>query len=334
MKAATIYDVAREAGVSHQTVSRYLQGYEGIRPKTREKVRKALSTLDYKPNSAARLLRASKVNRIAVLAHRIDEAGPVRILHGATAYAQTRGYVADVIALDGNDAESIDAAIDIAIDHQIAGLLASAQTDVVLDRLQARALQLPLVVNGHLVDPTSHALVSSLAGREAAELLVSLGHRRLGYLAGPPSWFSAQEREQGFRSAAEEAGAVVAWLAAGDWSAESGHAAWDTGAVTASEITAIGVGNDSMAIGLVAAAQEAGVSVPHALSVVGTDDLPEGRYLFPSGLSTVSIDFEGEGALLMAQLIDQIDGLASGLHQEYRRLPQRLARGSTKPIRE
>src|SRR5437588_151572 len=70
MRAATIYDVARRAGVSHQTVSRYLSGFEGIRPETRARVESALTDLDYRPNAAARYLRAQRINRIGVLADR------------------------------------------------------------------------------------------------------------------------------------------------------------------------------------------------------------------------------------------------------------------------
>ena len=80
MKPATIYDVAREAGVSHQTVTRFLNGFEGIRPTTRARVQAAIEELNYRPNGAARWLRSRQSNRIGILAHRMDLSGPGRII--------------------------------------------------------------------------------------------------------------------------------------------------------------------------------------------------------------------------------------------------------------
>lgn len=332
MKSATIYDVARTAGVSHQTVTRYLKGYEGIRPATRQRVELAIAELDYRPNAAARQLRLNRVNRIAILAHRIDEAGPARILRGMTRAVQERGFVAEIISMEGIDEGSVDTAIDLATEHQVAGVLASAQTETVLARLMARSLAVPIVIDAHVVESRSGRLVNELAGRVAAEHLLDLGHRKLGYLAGPEPWIAARERASGFRIAAEEGGSSVDWATSGDWSAASGFAAWDAVAVRRAGVTAIAAANDSMAVGLIAAAAADGVRVPEDLSVIGTDDLPEARFLLPSALSTVVVDFEGEGARLAEELLDLIDDQAVPDRPNLLHPPRVEARASTRRL--
>jgi DNA-binding LacI/PurR family transcriptional regulator len=332
VKSATIYDVARSAGVSHQTVTRYLKGFEGIRPATRERVEQAIAELDYKPNAAARQLRLNRVNRIAILAHRIEQTGPARILRGMTRAAQERGYVAEIISMDGVDQASVDTAIDLATEHQVAGVLASAQTEIVLERLTARSLSVPLIIDAHVVENESGLLVNEVAGRVAAEHLLDLGHRRVGYLAGPDAWFAARERRKGFADAIAERGATVAWAGEGDWSAASGFAAWNRHSIIDQGVTAVAVGNDSMAIGFIAAAATDGIHVPDDLSVIGTDDLPEARFLLPSSLSTVVVDFEGEGERLASELVALIDGRGAQPNVASSHPPRVEARASTRRV--
>jgi DNA-binding LacI/PurR family transcriptional regulator len=137
VKKATIYDVAREAGVSHQTVTRYLSGFSGIRPETRERVRVALDGLNYRANSAARFLRSQQTNRIGILAHRLELAGPARAVAGATRAARDHGYVSDIVPIDGEDVDDFKTALQLLLDHQIAGLFATIQTEPLRAALEA-----------------------------------------------------------------------------------------------------------------------------------------------------------------------------------------------------
>src|SRR3954464_2887835 len=90
-RPATIYDVARAAGVSHQTVSRFLKGYEGIRAETRTRVMDALRELEYRPNLTARSLTTGRSHRIAALTHEISQVGPSKILEAVNAEAREAG---------------------------------------------------------------------------------------------------------------------------------------------------------------------------------------------------------------------------------------------------
>ena len=328
MKRATIYDVARQAGVSHQTVTRFLNGFEGIRPTTREKVQAALAELNYRPNSAARWLRSGQSNRIGILAHRMELSGPGRIIAGATEAARKRGFVLDIASMDGEDAESVDAALSLVMEHQIAGVFATAQTDVVRAAVANRSIEVPIAID------SGEGLVFAgedpriLSGRLAAAHLADLGHRKVAFVNGPRVWISSRERRAGFVDEVTARGMGLSWEGEGDWSAESGYRAAYEIPLGPDSATAMALANDSMAVGLIFGLAERGVRVPEDMSVIGIDDAPESRFHLPS-LSTVHLDFEGEGAYFMNILIAKIGG--EGIEGVSRaQLPHLVARTSTR----
>ena len=142
-KPATIYDVAKLAGVSHQTVSRFIKGYQGIRPATRDKVVSALDQLGYRPNLTARSLKSGRSHRIAALTHEINQIGPSRIVQGASMAARQAGYLLDIIALDMGDPAAIQEALDLAAQLDVAGVLALASTDEMAEAFAAHRLPRP-----------------------------------------------------------------------------------------------------------------------------------------------------------------------------------------------
>lgn len=328
MKRATIYDVARLAGVSHQTVTRFLNGFEGIRPTTRAKVQAAIDELNYRPNGAARWLRSRQSNRIGILAHRMELSGPGRIIAGATTAARSRGYVLDIASMDGEDAESVDAALNVVMEHQIAGVFATAQTDVVRIAVENRGMDVPISIDSgeglasYGGNPRAHP------GQLAAAHLADLGHRQVAFVNGPAVWIASGERRTGFLEVARQRGIDVVWESEGDWSAESGYRA---ALALPEEVTAVALANDSMAIGLIFGLAERGIRVPDDVSVIGMDDAPEARFHLPS-LSTIRLDFEGEGAYLMNVLIAKIEGEDVADVPGYR-LPELVQRASTAAVR-
>ncbi|MGO4595056.1 LacI family DNA-binding transcriptional regulator [Leifsonia sp. 2TAF2] len=328
MKRATIYDVARQAGVSHQTVTRFLNGFEGIRPTTRAKVQAAIDELNYRPNGAARWLRSRQSNRIGILAHRMELSGPGRIIAGATTAARSRGYVLDIASMDGEDVDSVDAALDVVMEHQIAGVFATAQTNAVRVAVANRNIDVPISVDSGEGLASFGANPRAHPGRLAAGHLADLGHRRVAFVNGPEVWIAAGERRTGFLDVASERGLEVVWEHDGDWSAEAGYrAAHDL----PDGVTAVALANDSMAIGLIFGLAERGVRVPEDVSVIGMDDAPESRFHLPS-LTTIRLDFEGEGAYLMNVLIAKIEGEDVADVPGYR-LPELVHRGSTTAVR-
>ncbi|MGT2426357.1 LacI family DNA-binding transcriptional regulator [Amnibacterium kyonggiense] len=329
MKPATIYDVARLAGVSHQTVSRLLSGFEGIRPETRARVESALAELDYRPNVTARLLRSRRSNRIGVIADRVDQTGPARIIAGAMERARERGYLLDVVLTKGLEIDRIEDAIALVNDHGVAGIIATAQTDAMVEYLQEHVDGAPLVVDARFTAFPANASMNEYSGALAADHLLALGHRRVGYVSGPRAWLAATGRMVGFTGRIAQAGGEVVWAGEGDWGADSGAAIWR--GLTAAErtVTAVALGNDSMAMGLISAASADGVRVPDDLSVVGNDDIHEARYLTPP-LTTVAVEFEAEGRMLVDRLLLAIE--PDGPAAETAALPRLVARGSTRRL--
>ncbi|SEI14065.1 MULTISPECIES: LacI family DNA-binding transcriptional regulator [unclassified Leifsonia] len=327
MKRATIYDVARHAGVSHQTVTRFLNGFEGIRPTTRAKVQAAIDELNYRPNGAARWLRSRQSNRIGILAHRMELSGPGRIIAGATTAARSRGYVLDIASMDGEDAASVDAALDVVMEHQIAGVFATAQTDVVRIAVENRGIDVPISIDSGEGLASSGANPRAHPGQLAGMHLADLGHRRVAFVNGPGMWIASGERRSGFLQVVRERGLDLVWESEGDWSAEAGYRA---ARELPGEVTAVALANDSMAIGLIFGLAERGIRVPDDVSVIGMDDAPESRFHLPS-LSTIRLDFEGEGAYLMNVLIAKIEGEDVAEVPGYR-LPELVQRASTAPV--
>jgi DNA-binding LacI/PurR family transcriptional regulator len=324
-KSPTIYDVAALAGVSHQTVARYLRGDTTVRTANAEKMDAALATLNYRPNPVAKQLRMRKTNRVGVLIDQITQSGPARILSGALEAARAAGYVLDIVIADDHDAEATASALEFLASNRVAGIVALAQTDVIISELRRASASVPVVVDAL---PGVMPSVGELVGTLVADHLAELGHTRVGYVGGPMVEFSAIGRAKGFVNRTRDRGGEVVWTRQGDWSAASGLAAWESLDPDQRDVTAIACGNDSMAIGLISAAMRSGVGVPSDLSVIGTDDLPDAQYLNPP-LTTVAMDFEAEGRHLMAQLLSKVDDKLPPPQGELP-LPRLVARESTR----
>ena len=154
-KAATIYDVAQAAGVSHQTVSRFLKGFEGIRPETREKVVRALDELGYRPNLTARSLKSGRSHRIGALTHEISQVGPSRIAEGANAAAREAGYVLDLISLDVRNPRAIEESLELITQHDLAGVLALASTDEMTQAFETTEFRVPAYIDAEADEPSA-----------------------------------------------------------------------------------------------------------------------------------------------------------------------------------
>jgi len=313
-RVATIYDVARLAGVSHQTVSRLLKGDPGIRPENRERIERVLKELDYRPNLAARSLATNRSRRIGAMAYEMLEMGPSKIIQGASNAAREAGYLLDIVSLDPRSRGNIEEAIAILAQQDLAGILAFAPTDHLLEVVSEARFSVPLYVETESDDsvpgqPTSR---NSDGVRQLVEHLFQLGHRRFFHVSGPVAWLSARNRAAAYDSALAERGLVSLGTVPGDWSAASGY---DAARNLPRElgVTAIIAANDQMALGVLRALAEQGLTVPGDVSVVGMDDIPEARFYSPP-LTTVRLDFESEGRLAVKNLLTLIgdaDSLAT-----------------------
>lgn len=327
-RPATIYDVARAAGVSHATVTRLLKGYTGIRPETRERVAKAISELGYRPNLNARSLTTGRSHRIAALTHEIAQVGPNKILEGANTAARDAGYLLDVITLDVHDPAAIRESIDRALQFDLAGVLALASTDEVKNAVESTTFRVPVyLATGHDRLPTDYT--PTFNGLFAVlRHLADLGHRDVLHIAGPSGWVGARNRTREYEAAVDELGLRSRGIIHGDWSSRSGYEAI---ASLPDELpaTAFVAANDQTALGAILALNERDYRVPDDVSVTGVDDMAEAAYFSPP-LTTLRLDFAAQGRDAVLQLLARIDGVEPPPLSQ--RLPELIVRRSTGPV--
>lgn len=307
---ATIFDVARLAGVSHQTVSRVLNDLPNVRPATKARVDEAIRQLRYVPSPAARTLVTKRSRTIGLIATGGTEFGPSSsVLHFNAAARDARWSVFTANMVD-SDPGSARTAVEGFLRQNVEGIAVISAREGVTDIVAGMELSVPLVAL-HATPRAGMVTVGvdQYAGARAATAhLIALGHTRIGHLAGPPDAIDARERERGWRDELATAGLVAQVVGTGDWTPTSGYA---LGRGLDDEVTAVFAANDQMALGLMHSLTERGLHVPLDFSVVGFDDIPEAEHLSPP-LTTVRQDFELVGRTLLATLLDHINGEPAG----------------------
>jgi DNA-binding LacI/PurR family transcriptional regulator len=296
-------DVAARAGVSHQTVSRVVNGFGGIRPETRARVLAAIEELGYRRNLAARRLASSRSGLIGVVSWGAGLYGPSSVVTALEEAALRRGYEISLVTLRDFGDDSVFAALERLLSQAVEALVLVVPHSAALRGLERGAADIPVVTV--LGDPTGSASTAALdnvgGARAAVRHLLDLGHRTVVHVAGPDDFGDAAARVDGWRTELAAAGREVPPLRLqGDWSPRSGYAAGLE--LTADpDVTAVFAANDQMALGVIRALHEQGRRVPEDVSVVGFDDLPEAAYFTPP-LTTVRQQFDVLGQTIMSLL--------------------------------
>ncbi|HYP45818.1 MAG TPA: LacI family DNA-binding transcriptional regulator [Propionibacteriaceae bacterium] len=300
----SIRDVARVAGVSRQTVSRVLNSHPSLRPETRLRVQAVIDELHYRPNLVARALGSQRSRTLGVLASQRSQYGPSAAILGIERAAQDAGYLVNTTNLSSSDPDAIRDALQLQVDHMVAGIVIIAPQTRTLDLLDEMATDIPYVMLHSRESGDPHELfVDQLAGaRAATRHLIGLGHRDIVHLAGPQEWIEADVRMQGYLCEMSEADMPITAPVLGDWTAAFGHYAGVELARSRS-FTAVFSSNDQMALGLIHAFRSLGWDVPGDVSVVGFDDIPDAAHFWPP-LTTVRQDFEELGRQCVARLLD------------------------------
>ena len=301
-------DVARLAGVSHQTVSRVLNEHKNVSEQTRIKVRAAIAELGYRPDGAARALVTGTSKVIGVVAQNSSLYGPAAMLTAFEEAAQATGFVVNVGTVRSLDERSITDAVERHLDQRVAGLVVIAPVASAGPALELLPDDVPLVtIDGDPERSSTLVTVDQVAGaRAATELLLAAGHETVWHISGPSDWFDAAGRVRGWEAALLDAGAEIPPLLTGDWSAASGYR---NGQLLARlpDVTAVFTANDHIALGLLRALNEHGRRVPRDVSIVGFDDVPEAAYFTPP-LTTIRPDFDAAATASLELLLEQING--------------------------
>ncbi|MEA5116941.1 MAG: LacI family DNA-binding transcriptional regulator [Propionicimonas sp.] len=303
----SMYDVARLAGVSHQTVSRVLNNHPSIRESTRQRVLQAIDEVRYTPNPMARALATNHTHRLGVLVDGGAQYGPNTALRGFEEAAREVGYSVEAISVPGIPGGPA-AGVENLMMQGVEALCVIAPRIPSLESVGEVMADLPVLVvtAGSAPDRLTAAVDQAAGARLAVDHLLELGHREILHLAGPTDWLDAVARSRAWRERLTEAGLAVHEPVVGDWSADFGYHY----ATTAAEIeraTAVFAANDQMALGLLHGLHTRGLRVPEDISVIGFDDLPESRHFLPP-LTTVRQDFHALGALSVTLLIAALQG--------------------------
>lgn len=190
--SVTILDVARDAHVSQQTVSRVLRHPEAVAPGTAQRVRESIEHLGYVPNEAARELRLRRPRRIGVLAHQLRETGPSSITTAAMQALQDAGYSLDIVYVADDDASALTAALSH-FKSSCSAVLAMMQTEAGRAQVVAGNLPMPVFIDAGLDRGTLGVPgVEERIGAIAAEHFHGLGHRSIVHLPGPMGSLAAR----------------------------------------------------------------------------------------------------------------------------------------------
>jgi DNA-binding LacI/PurR family transcriptional regulator len=303
---SVMHDVARLAGVSHQTVSRVLNGHPHVSSATRARVVAAMRELDYRPNAFARGLVTQRSQRIGVLSFDSRLFGPGSTLHAIERAARAAGFGVAVAGMSDHSGGDGEEAMEVLRSQAVDGIIVIAPTDDAVRALGVLATDVPVVaLEAEFRDQPVVSIDQQQGARLATRHLLDLGHRTVWHVAGPRDWREAVLRAEGWRSALQDADADVPDPLFGDWSPRSGYVA-GLELAARDDVTAVFAANDQMALGLLHALGERGRRVPEDVSVVGFDDIPEAEYFSPA-LTTVHQDFDEVGRRGLALLLARID---------------------------
>ncbi|BCY12282.1 LacI family transcriptional regulator [Actinoplanes sp. L3-i22] len=305
-RSPAMTDVARLAGVSHQTVSRVLNDHPNVKEQTRLRVRAAIAELGYRPNRAARALVTGRSQLIGVVARNSMLYGPASMLTEFEQAAADAGFAVSVGSVRELDRDSISAVVDRHLDQRVAGLVVIAQVASATEALAEIPADVPVVfIDGDPAAGRSLVTVDQVAGaRAAVRHLLEAGHETVWHVSGPTEWFDSAGRIQGWRQTLQEAGREVPPLLSADWSAGEGYRAGQMLA-RMPEVTAVFAANDHLALGVLRALHERGRRVPHDVSVIGFDDVPESAYFIPP-LTTVRQAFGDVARAALTLLLSQM----------------------------
>ncbi len=325
-RRVTIADVAKAVGVATSTVSRALTQPGRVSEELRLRVTAAAAELGYYPNTQARSLTSGRTESMALLIPDVTNPYFFDMIRGTQAQAKVHGYRHVLVDTEASREIEVRAIAELraAVDGVV--LAGSQLTD---QQIVALSRQLALVVVNREIDGIPSVVVDTSAGvAEALDYLVSLGHARIAFLAGPASSWSNARRWEALQVSARHHGVACIYIGSGSGAIQSGAAAAD--AALHHRATASIFFNDMLAIRALKRFAERGVRVPEDMSVVGCDDIFGADFCNPP-LTTLTSPIDQVGRLATDMLLTQLSGLP--LARGRQKVPARLTiRQSTGPV--
>ncbi|CAN3128316.1 LacI family DNA-binding transcriptional regulator [Mycobacterium sp. smrl_JER01] len=303
----SMFDVARLAGVSHQTVSRVLNGSDAVRDSTRQRVTEAIDQLGYRRNLAARALVTRRTATIGVICFNTTLFGPASMLYAIEQAATEAGFFVSVATDSTVDSTTLPRALRRLEEQSVEGVIVIAP--LAANREALRTLRNPVPVVA--VDATAGLGIPVVGvdqtdgARQMTRHLLGGGATTVWHITGPAEWTETDARLEGWRNELIAQGCAIPEPLHGDWTPRSGYAA---GLALGADPTveAVFVGNDQMALGVLRGLAESGRSVPGDVLVGGFDDVPESEFFCPP-LTTVRQDFASVGRRSVDLLVEEIE---------------------------
>ncbi|NUK30206.1 LacI family DNA-binding transcriptional regulator [Parageobacillus sp. VR-IP] len=330
----TIYDVAKQAGVSISTVSRVINNTGRISEKTRKKVLKVMEELHYQPSMVASALTGKRTRTIGLIIP--DVANPFfsEIARKVEDRGRELGFNVLMCNTD-NNAETEEMYLSLLKQKSVDGIIIGTTTKnyTVLNQLLQEKFPLAFIAQDIPELAINVVRVDDfLGGYQAVSHLVSLGHKRIAIMLGNLSRTSDKYRLQAYRQVLEENGLKYEekWIVCTDYSLKDGKRAALELLQSSPRPTAIFACFDSLAIGVYQAAKELGLHIPNDLSVVGFDNTILSTIVDPP-LTTVAQPIDEMGRQVVDLLIDEIEG-NNGTKQRIILPPELIIRQSTKSL--
>lgn len=302
---ATLEDVARQAGVSYQTVSRVLNKSVNVAEKTRIRVEQAIEDLRYVPNRLAQQLVGKRTQTLGLVTTSLALHAPSQIAASVKKHAREAGYQVLISMIDDADPTAIQQSINDFKSQFIEKIL----INVPLETPSARELA------EHNSDVTClfldvapdsgvfHVIFDPANGtQESVKRLCELGHSNIALMPGPQNSVSATLRLENWLSSLATFGKTPAAVIFGTWDAQSGYDGARELLDNKTAFSALLVGNDQMALGALSALNKAGIAVPRQVSVIGYDDSYESAFFIPA-LTTVRLDLDAQGQEAVARVL-------------------------------
>ncbi len=298
MAKVTIQEVARNAGVSKGTISRVLNGRDGVNPETRILVLEVVERLGYVPDPGARQL-ARRGRHVIGLALDSDER------RGSTYYGVLRDALEERLSNEGYSTQ-IQRSNETLTDLDGVILLGVHLDDPRPGQLEAQGI--PFTIVGRSLDRQAWVDVDNHGGlRAAVQHLINLGHQHIVYLGGAHTGQASVQRLEGYRAAMQSSNLEIkrTLIWDGDFTELGGYRAVRRALAEGLEFTAIAAASDEMAIGAIAALEDAGQRVPWDVSVTGFDDLPIAARV---NLTTVRQSIHDVGIRAAELLLERMSG--------------------------
>jgi LacI family transcriptional regulator len=305
----TIKDVARQSGVSTQTVSRVLNERPDVSAETRKRVQAVIERLGYHPSALARSLIQQRSYTLGVIIAGLKYVGVSQTLNGIADQAEAEGYSLLLKELPRFDLEDVQPVIRSLLERDVEGIIYAAPQRQGSHRAIQEKLTDPcppiVFLKGEAGEDYPSISIDNYSGAcKAVCHLLEQGRRRIAHIAGPLEWWESEQRLLGWRDTLQGAGLACEseqWRC-GNWSSASGEKAFLDLQESYPEMDAVFAANDQMALGLLHAAHISGIRVPEQLAVVGFDDLAEAAYYSPA-LTSVRQDLRSLGTLAVRKVL-------------------------------